>query len=247
MNSFSQPQRADVALVERGFFESRARAQAAIAAGLVSADGVVVCKPSVKISTHAVISAQPPYPWVSRGGVKLAYALDIFGIDPKGMTCLDIGASTGGFCDVLLKAGARHVVAVDVGKGQLHPRLAQDERITLLESRDARALTPDDLMEKPQLVVCDVSFISLLLILPHVLPLAAEGAWLAALVKPQFEVGPAFVGKGGLVKDEHAREAACQRVRARVSELGWALKGFCSSPITGHDGNQEFLLGAYRE
>ena len=183
--------RADLLLVERGFYESRARAQAAIAAGLVSADGARVPKSSASIVKTAVIEALAEHPYVSRGGMKLAAALDSFGIDPFGRFCLDVGASTGGFTDVLLQRNARHVVAVDVGHDQFHASLWGEPRVTLLEGKDARDLAPSDLGEAPSLVVIDVSFISLSLVLPCVLPLAASRACLIALVKPQFEVGRA--------------------------------------------------------
>ena len=164
--------RADTLLAERGLFESRAKAREAIEAGLVRADGRLVKKPSEDIAPDAELSAAAPYPWVSRGGVKLAHALETFDVDPSGRYCLDVGASTGGFTDVLLTRGARHVVAVDVGHGQLHPRIRSDARVTALERLDARALEPTHLAEPPSLIVCDASFISLALILPNVLALA---------------------------------------------------------------------------
>ena len=188
-------QRADLALVERKLFESRAKAQEAIAAGGVRADGRLVRKASELIDAGASIEAAPPYPWVSRGGVKLAAALDAFGFDPAGLICLDIGASTGGFTHVLLARRAAAVIAVDVGRGQLHPDISGDPRITSREATDARDLEPGDLPQPPQLVTCDVSFISLALVLPAVLPLAAPDAKLIALIKPQFEAGPDHVVK----------------------------------------------------
>ncbi len=188
--------RADIVLVERGFFSSRARAQAAIAAGLVSVDGVALTKPSEPLADGAPIEAEAPHPYVSRGGVKLAAALDAFGLDPGGLICLDVGASTGGFTDVMLKRGAAKVVALDVGHGQLDPRLAEEKRVRFLEGVDARALDPERLGKRPGAIVIDVSFISQRLVLPHVLKLAAEPAWLVSLVKPQFEVGRADIVKG---------------------------------------------------
>ncbi len=235
--------RADLLLVERGFYESRARAQSAIAAGLVTADGAVIAKASSTILSNAKIVAGAEHPWVSRGGVKLAAALDHFGIHPADRFCLDIGASTGGFTDVLLKRGARHVVAVDVGHAQFHEKLAGNRRITLLEGFDARLLTAADLAEPPSLVVFDVSFISLTLVLPPVLALAPSGATLVALIKPQFEVGRAFLKKG-LVKDDVARDEALVRIEALIVSLGWRSFGIMASPIEGGDGNLEFLIAA---
>lgn len=235
--------RADLLLVERGFYESRARAQSAIAAGLVTADGAVVAKASSTILSNAKIVAGAEHPWVSRGGVKLAAALDHFDIQPADRFCLDIGASTGGFTDVLLKRGARHVVAVDVGHAQFHEKLAGNRRITLLEGFDARTLTASDLAEPPSLIVFDVSFISLTLVLPPVLVLAPMGATLVALIKPQFEVGRAFLKKG-LVKDDVARDEAVVRIEALIVSLGWRSFGIMPSPIEGGDGNLEFLIAA---
>ena len=237
--------RADLLLVERGLFASRARAQEAIAAGLVIADGMPVRKASQTLDAAASLRASPAHPWASRGGVKLAAALDAFALDPEGLACLDIGASTGGFTDVLLARGARSVVAVDVGHGQFDPRLAADPRVRAIEGRDARTLTAADFQAPPEAVVCDVSFISQRLVLPHVLPLAAPTAWLVTLIKPQFEVGPARLVKG-LVKDEAALEQACEAVRASVASLGWRILGVTPSPILGGEGAREFLLAARR-
>lgn len=230
-------------LVERGFFESRAKAQEAIAAGHVCADGRVLRKASETIAPSAEIQAKAPYPWVSRGGLKLVAALDHFGIDPKGLVCLDIGASTGGFTHVLLDRGATRVHAIDVGHGQLHGKLAQDPRVDAHEGMDARKLSPAFFAEPPRLITFDVSFISLKLVLPVVLPLAGGDAMLAALIKPQFEVGPAHVVKG-IVKSEEARRQACADVTACIEALGWSVIGLIPSPITGSDGNCEYLLGA---
>ncbi|WP_279358285.1 TlyA family RNA methyltransferase [Methylobacterium indicum] len=238
-------QRADRLLVEAGHFESRSRAQAAIEAGLVRADGIVVRRASDLIARGAAIVAEAPHPYVSRGGLKLAAALDAFGIDPAGRDCLDIGASTGGFTDVLLRRGARFVHAVDVGRFQLHPSLAADPRVAALEATDARALTP--FPEPPSLLVIDVSFISLRLVLPPVVPLLAPGAALAALIKPQFEAGREHVGRGGLVRDEAVQEAVCARIRDLVASLGFTVRGLIPSPVEGGDGNREFLIGAVRE
>ena len=238
--------RADLLLVEHGLFASRARAQEAIEAGLVRADGEPVRKASQSLESDARLEASPAHPWASRGGLKLAAALDAFGLDPAGRLCLDVGASTGGFTDVLLARGARAVVAVDVGHGQIDSRLAADPRVRVLEGRDARKLTTADFDEPPGAVVCDVSFISQRLVLPAVLPLAARGAWLASLVKPQFEVGPTRLTKG-LVKDEAALAQACHAVQAAVVALGWRPLGLMPSPILGGEGAREFLLGARRD
>ncbi len=235
--------RADLLLVERGLFASRARAQEAIAAGLVRADGEGVRKASQTLEANAEIVARPAHPWASRGGVKLAAALDAFALDPGGLACLDVGASTGGFSNVLLARGARTLVAVDVGHGQFDPKLAADPRVRLLEGRDARTLAAHDFSEPPAAIVCDVSFISQRLVLPAVLKLAAPGAWLATLIKPQFELGPGRLVKG-LVKDEAALAEACEAVRDAVAALGWTPLGLIPSPILGGEGAREFLLAA---
>jgi 23S rRNA (cytidine1920-2'-O)/16S rRNA (cytidine1409-2'-O)-methyltransferase len=245
--------RADLALVERGLFESRAKARAAIEAGLVTADGIAVAKPSEALAPEARVAASAPHPWVSRGGVKLAHALDRFGFDPPGRLCLDIGASTGGFTHVLLARGAALVIAVDVGHGQLHASLASDRRVVSLEKRDARALTREAIEDierqagieagRPMLIACDVSFIGLNKLLPPVLALATPGSDLAALIKPQFEAG---VGrrKRGLVKDAALHEEICEGIRQLVTSLGWQVLGVEPSPILGGEGNREFLIGA---
>ncbi len=235
--------RADIVLVERGFFTSRARAQAAIAAGLVRVGGVAVEKASEEVAGDATIEAEAPHPWASRGGVKLAAALDAFALDPAGLVCLDIGASTGGFTDVLLARGAAKVVAVDVGHGQLDPRLAAEPRVRSLEGLDARALTMAALGETPDAIVIDVSFISQRLVLPHVLAFAAEPAWLVSLIKPQFEVGKADLVKGR-VTSEAALMRACDGVRATIEAEGWTIIGLIPSPILGGAGAREFLIGA---
>jgi len=237
--------RADTALHGRGLFESRAKAREAIEAGLVSVDGRIVKKPSEPIAENATIVARAPYPWASRGGVKLAHALDHFGVDPKGRFCLDVGASTGGFTDVLLTRGARHVVAVDVGHGQLHERLRADLRVTSLERQDARMLTAAHLAEPPSLIVIDASFISLTALLPQVLARAAPRADLVALIKPQFEAGRAAVKKG-VVRDEKIHAQVCARIEREIEALRWRVCGVIPSPIAGGDGNREFLLHAAR-
>ena len=234
--------RADTLLVERGFFASRARAQQAIAAGLVSADGNVVRKPAENLAPDAAIVAGAPHPWVSRGGMKLAAALDAFALDPAGLLCLDVGASTGGFTDVLLTRGARAVVSVDVGHGQFDAALAADPRVTLREGLDARRLTRE-IVGAPQAIVCDVSFISQRLVLPTALALADRQAWLVSLVKPQFEAGREHLVKGA-VKDPAALRSACEAVRRCVEELGWTSLGLIPSPVLGGDGAREFLYAA---
>jgi 23S rRNA (cytidine1920-2'-O)/16S rRNA (cytidine1409-2'-O)-methyltransferase len=235
--------RADLLLVERGLFESRARAQAAIEAGLVSADGKPVVKAATMLNRGAMLEASPAHPWASRGGLKLAAALDFFAIDPSGLFCLDVGASTGGFTDVLLARGARFVVAVDVGRDQLIARLAADPRGESRQAFDAGELRPDVLRERPGLIVCDVSFISQRLLLPRILPLAAPGAVYVGLVKPQFEVGRDKLRKG-VVRDEAALREACEDVRRSVEALGWTSLGLIDSPIAGGDGARELLYAA---
>jgi 23S rRNA (cytidine1920-2'-O)/16S rRNA (cytidine1409-2'-O)-methyltransferase len=241
----STRQRADSALVERKLFESRAKAQEAIAAGLVTANGKTLCKAAELIGADAHVEAAAPHPWVSRGGVKLAAALDMFRFDPAGRLCLDIGASTGGFTHVLLFRGAARVVAIDVGRRQLHPEIARDSRVDSREMTDARSLTAGSLPGPPQFITCDVSFISLALILPSITGLASDDAKLIALIKPQFEAGPAHVVKG-VVKDPAVHVAVCARIKSLVQSLGWRVEGLIASPIEGGDGNREFLIGASR-
>ncbi|WP_237478055.1 TlyA family RNA methyltransferase [Lichenibacterium dinghuense] len=234
--------RADLALVAAGLFESRARAAEAIAAGLVTADGAPVAKPASRVPAGAVLRATAPHPYVSRGGVKLAAGLDLFGLDPAGLACLDVGASTGGFTDVLLRRGAAHVTAVDVGRDQLHPSLRAHPRVTSRESTDVRALALDAPVD---LVVCDASFVSLRVVLPPALALAAPRGALVALVKPQFEAGRAALKKG-IVRDPAVHAAVCRDAAALVEGEGWDVLGLHPSPISGGDGNAEFLLGARR-
>lgn len=235
--------RADIVLVERAFFESRAKAQAAIAAGLVSVDGHIVSKASETIEQDAEITAQAAHPYVSRGGLKLAEALKLFSIDVADRACLDIGASTGGFCQVLLQNGARRVYAVDVGHGQLHPSIAADPRIINLEGTDARKIADDMIPEEISILVSDVSFISLKLVLPPVLRFLEKGAHIAVLIKPQFEAGRKLVRKG-VVRDTAVHEKVCDDMKQFIAGLGFHIIGLAPSPITGGDGNQEFLLGA---
>jgi 23S rRNA (cytidine1920-2'-O)/16S rRNA (cytidine1409-2'-O)-methyltransferase len=239
----SLPERIDLLLVTRGLFESRAKAREALEAGLVRVAGQTVTKPSTLVDRDAEVKATAPYPWVSRGGVKLAAALDAFGFDPQDRVCLDIGASTGGFTHVLVTRGAKLVHAIDVGHGQLHDSLARDPRVRAQEKCDARMLRPGQFEPPPTGLTCDVSFISLKLVLPAVLALAAPKCWLVALIKPQFEVGPAFVTKG-LVKDSAARDKAVAAIVALLADAGWRVTGPIPSPIEGGDGNLEFLIGA---
>ncbi|MEO1554300.1 MAG: TlyA family RNA methyltransferase [Pseudomonadota bacterium] len=238
--------RADKILVALGHFDSRAAAQAAIASGKVTVSGRTLSKPSEKISSQARIEAAPEHPWVSRSGLKLAHALDVFGVDPSGQPCLDIGASTGGFTEVLLANGAASVVAVDVGRGQLHPRVAADIRVTSLEGTDARALTSIQ-VGTPQIIVCDASFISLHKLLSVPLSLATKRAALIALFKPQFEVGREHVGKGGIVSDTAATQRAEQGFVDWLMEQDWSVQTRTDSPIKGGDGNSERLIFAKRD
>ncbi len=239
--------RADRYLVEHGHFDTRARAQAAIAAGKVSVNGAALTKPSQKIPDGAEIIAEPAHPWVSRAALKLVAGLDAFGVDPSDRVCLDVGASTGGFTEVLLSRGARHVYAVDVGRDQLHPSLQADRRVTSLESTDARSLAAEMFSEPPSLVVCDASFISLLKVITRPLALSAPRSDLVALIKPQFEVGKALIGKGGLVRTHQARDDAVAAVRAGLDGLeGFSAWSVVDSPIDGGDGNKEYLVAANR-
>src|SRR5919197_2694444 len=219
--------RADQLLVEQGLAESRTKAQALILAGLVSTAGKRVDKPGTSLAEDAELTvAGRDHPWVSRGGVKLAFALDHFGIDPAGMVALDIGASTGGFTDVLLTRGAARVHAVDVGRGQLAWKLRQDPRVVVHEGINARYLTRAEIPEPIDLVTCDASFIGLATVLPAPLALTAEPAALVALIKPQFEAGPNEVGKGGVVRDPAVHRAVCERIAAWVgTQPGWSVIG----------------------
>lgn len=239
--------RADLYLVQHGLIETRAKAQEAIAAGNVSVDGAVVTKPSQKIAEGAVVTAQPAHPWVSRAALKLLAGLAAFGIDPAGRVCLDVGSSTGGFTEVLLDRGAAKVYSVDVGRDQLHPRLRADLRVVSMEGVDARSLTASECSPSPSLIVCDASFISLLKVIPNPMSLAANQADLIALIKPQFEVGKASVGKGGLVKSGTERARAVAEVRAALDGLeGFFVRDVMESPVKGGDGNQEYLIAAHR-
>ncbi|MCG6205467.1 TlyA family RNA methyltransferase [Rhodopseudomonas sp. HC1] len=234
--------RADVVLVERGLFESRARAQAAIEAGLVFADGKQVTKVSEPIALDAALQAEPAHPWVSRGGVKLAGALERYPIEIEDHVCLDVGSSTGGFTEVLLAEGAALVFAVDVGRDQLHPSLRGHAKIVSMESTDIRSLEGKRLPARPDVVVIDASFISLKLVLPAALSLAAAPMSLLALIKPQFEVP----SKRGIVRDAAAHRAVCDDITAYAASLGCTDIEVFASSIAGGDGNTEFFLGARR-
>lgn len=237
--------RLDQLLVERGLAESRERAKALILAGKVAVDGRKVDKAGHAVPADAAIEVAEPLRYVSRGGYKLERALDHFRIDVRGKVCLDIGASTGGFTDCLLQRGAARVHAVDTGAGQIAWKLRTDPRVVLHERLNARYLKFDDIGERVDLAVIDVSFISVTLILPAVAPLLAEGGEMVILVKPQFEVGRGQVGKGGIVRDPKLHEAACAKVREAVEALGFRAE-IIESPILGAEGNREFLLYAFR-
>lgn len=238
--------RADRYLVEHGHFESRARAQAAIAAGLVLADGRVVARASEPIAPGAHVESQAPHPYVSRGALKLEAALEAFGLEPRGRAALDVGASTGGFTDLLLRRGAAFVHAVDVGRDQLHATLRADPRVGSLEGTDIRDLAGRRLDPLPDLCGIDVSFIGLRLVLPAAVSLLTESADLVALIKPQFEAGRARIGRGGIVRDAAVHDAVCAEVRTMLEGLGFAVRGLIPSPIQGGDGNTEFLVAARR-
>ena len=243
-----QRQRLDVALTARGLVRSRAEARRAIEAGLVSIDGRIAAKASEPVGDDdTIVLGGPAHPYVSRGGLKLAHALDHFAIAVAGRLALDVGASTGGFTDVLLRRGACRVYAVDVGHGQLDPGLRNDPRVVPLERLNVRAIEPTHVPEPVEIIVCDVSFIGLRLALPAALALAAPGADLVALIKPQFEVGPSGVGKGGIVRDASLHRAACETIRDWLAaQPGWTVRGIVDSPIEGGDGNREFLIAARR-
>jgi 23S rRNA (cytidine1920-2'-O)/16S rRNA (cytidine1409-2'-O)-methyltransferase len=239
--------RADRYLLEQGHAQSRAQARAAIESRKVRADGVVVEKPAQLLRQGARIEFEPAHPYVSRGALKLVAALDRFRLSPKDRVCLDLGASTGGFTEVLLARGAARVYAVDVGHGQLHASLKSDRRVLSLEGVNARSLARRQIPEAVDAIVADVSFISLGLVLAPALKLANAGAWLVALVKPQFEVGARNIGKGGIVRDAAAREAAVRGVADWLGAQRWSVHGDFESPITGGSGNREYLIAARRE
>lgn len=239
--------RLDQLLVARGLAGSRAKARAAIEAGGVSVDGETAKSASQSVSDEAVVVYADAHRWVGRGALKLDHALSLWPITVEGRAVLDVGASTGGFTEVCLERGAARVHAVDVGSGQMHPRVAADPRVINLERTDARDLTPDLIPEPPRLIVCDASFIGLAKVLPAALALAAPDADLVTLVKPQFEAESAKgVGKKGVVKDPETRQRALETVSAWLEGQGWTVQATTESPITGGDGNVEFLLWARR-
>ena len=239
--------RLDQILVTRGLVESRARAKAAVEAGGVTVEGEPARSPSQLVARDAVLTFVDAHRFVGRGALKLDHALSLWPVPVAGRTVLDIGASTGGFTEVCLERGAVRVYAVDVGSAQLHARLAADPRVINLEHTDARDLTPDLIAHAPDLIVCDASFIGLAKVLPAALSLAAPDADLVTLVKPQFEMDSrADIGRGGLVRDEAARQAALDRVAAWIGAQGWTVRETADSPIVGGDGNREYLLWARR-
>jgi 23S rRNA (cytidine1920-2'-O)/16S rRNA (cytidine1409-2'-O)-methyltransferase len=239
--------RADQLLVDRGFAESRAKAQALILAGIVYAGERRIEKAGETVADETAVEIRGrDHPWVSRGGLKLAHALEHFAIDVTGLVALDIGASTGGFVDVLLTHGTAKVHAVDVGRGQLAWKLRQDPRVVVHDGVNARYLTTDEIGEPVDIVTCDASFIGLATVLPAPLALARPRAQLVALIKPQFEAGPGAVGKGGVVRDPEIHRAVCEAAAAWVTAQGWSVVGITESPITGPAGNKEFLLYARR-
>lgn len=239
-------ERADLFLVAHGFAASRAEAQAAIRAGNVSANGKPVTKAAQNLQSDMKIEYAPSHPYVSRGGVKLDAALTYFGYSPSGLICLDVGASTGGFTQVLLERGAARVYAIDVGHGQLVRKIAANPNVVAIEGLNARDLSRAHVQEAVAAIVVDVSFISLKLVLPAAFALAAPGAWAVLLIKPQFETGREAIGKGGIVKTDSARQGAVDDISAFVEKHGWRAEASMPSPITGGDGNQEFLLAAQR-
>jgi 23S rRNA (cytidine1920-2'-O)/16S rRNA (cytidine1409-2'-O)-methyltransferase len=240
-------QRLDQLLVSRGLAESRTRAQALVMAGLVFSGETKLEKPGQHLAEDAALEVRGrDHPWVSRGGIKLAGAIDHFELDPAGAVAMDIGSSTGGFTDVLLSRGAAHVFAVDSGTNQLAWKLRQDPRVTVLEQTSARALTPKQIDRACDWVVCDASFIALAKVLEVPLRLAAPKCRLVALIKPQFEVGKGEVGKGGVVRDPSLHQRVCDDVRQWLEGEGWRVDGIVESPITGPQGNVEFLISATR-
>lgn len=241
--------RLDLLLVERGLAESRSKAQALIMAGKVHGSDRLLDKAGQELPLDSQITVKgQDHPWVSRGGIKLAHGLREFAIDPKDLICLDVGASTGGFTDVLLHGGAAKVYAVDVGHGQLAWSLRNDDRVVVLERTNARYLSRDDVPDEIDLIVCDASFIGLRTVLPAAMALAGPGAGLIALIKPQFEVGPDRVGKGGVVRDPELHDEVCAEISAWLDrQAGWSVLGTATSPIKGPQGNVEFLLAGRRD
>jgi len=241
-------QRVDQLLVKRGLAENRTKAQALILAGTVYSGQARLDKPGHQVAADILIEVRErPHPWVSRGGIKLAYGLERFPVTVKGKICIDVGSSTGGFTDVLLQNGAEKVYAVDVGRGQLDWRLRNDDRVVVLEGVNARRLDEAQVPNRPSIIVCDASFIGLRTVLPAVLNLAEPSASLLALIKPQFEVGKGRVGRGGVVREPELHQEVCDTIRSWLSgEMGWRVAGIERSPITGPKGNVEFLIFASR-
>ncbi len=236
----------DQLLVDRGLVESRSRAQARIMAGQVYSDTRRIDKPGQTLPEDAELTLKgEDHPWVSRGGLKLEKGLATFAIDPTGKVCMDVGASTGGFTDVLLTGGAAKVYAVDVGHGQLAWKIRKDERVVVMERTNARHLDAEQIPEAIDLIVCDASFIGLETVLPAAMALASPGALMVALIKPQFEVGKGRVGKGGVVREPELHQEVCDRIESWLNEeTDWAVLGITESPIKGPEGNIEFLIGA---
>ncbi len=239
--------RLDQMLVERGLVESRTRAQALVMAGLVFSGETKMAKPGQQLAQDAPLDVRGrDHPWVSRGGIKLAHAIQHFGLDPAGVTAMDIGSSTGGFTDVLLQGGASHVFAVDSGTNQLAWKLRQDDRVTVLEQTSARILKSEMIDRPVSWVVCDASFIGIAKVLDRPLELVDGHCRVVALIKPQFEVTREEVGKGGVVRDPALHQRVCDEVRAWIEGIGFAVQGIVQSPITGPGGNIEFLISASR-
>jgi len=244
----AKKRRIDQLLAERGLAESRTRAQALVMAGVVYCGETKMAKPGQQIPEDAPLEVRGrDHPWVSRGGIKLAHALEQFELDPAGATAMDIGSSTGGFTDVLLTKGASHVFAVDSGTNQLAWKLRQDPRVSVNEQTSARILTREQIDRPCSWVVCDASFIALRKVLEVPLNLAAPQCRLVALIKPQFEVGREEVGKGGVVRDAGLHQRVCDEVHQWLESIGWAVDGIIASPITGPEGNVEFLISAHRK
>lgn len=238
-------ERLDEALVARGLYATRSRARDAVKRGTVKVDGVTVTKPAQPIGTEAVLSiADEARAYVARSAIKLKHALDHFGLSPQGLNCLDVGASTGGFTEVLLERGAAHVTAIDVGRDQLAPILRANALVTAWEGLNARDLTPEHVKRPLRFIVCDVSFISLKLALPAALALAETGSQIIALIKPQFEAGREALGKDGIVKSETLRQQICDDIASWLADQGWVQMGLTPSPLKGGSGNMEFLIAA---
>jgi 23S rRNA (cytidine1920-2'-O)/16S rRNA (cytidine1409-2'-O)-methyltransferase len=241
-------QRLDQTLVDRGLADSRTKAQALVLAGVVFSGTTRLDKPGMSVTADRALEVRgADHPWVSRGGLKLAHALDHFAIDPTGLVVADVGASTGGFTDVVLTRGAKKVYAIDVGHGQLAWKLRNDPRVIVLEKTNARYLTAAEVPEPIDFVVCDASFIGLETVLPAPLALAKAGGRLVALIKPQFEVGKDRVGKGGVVRDPALHREVCERIAAWLPRRGWTVIGTTESPVLGPEGNKEFLIAARKD